>query len=207
MTQTHKDRLRVILWMAFAAIFIFAIAHATDSNPVSPIEDATRRLVWITGTEKRRSFSCSGVIIKTNYVLTAAHCEGADMQAAKVSAVVVARDKDADLLLLKTKTLETPRIEIQETLRVGDGVFTVSNYGPWEALYFEGKVAFVGKMTITSIAASPGFSGSGLFDTHGRLVGLNTMFYTIHRPPDILFSAAVRADAIAKFIEKYEAKP
>lgn len=99
-----------------------------------------------------------------------------------VPATIYAADADKDLCLLDAPGLKAPAIVVGHaaTLRVGAVVYAVGSPQGLELSLSNGLVSQLrgGPPPIiqTTAAISPGSSGGGLFDAHGRLVGI-TSFY------------------------------
>ena len=134
----------------------------------SPVEKARNRSVQITSTG-----SCSGVILQTNLVLTAAHCIGSSVKVAGKEATVFKKDDKLDLALLLVETIVIERILVSDLL-VGDDVFVWGHpLGSPNLVFSKGYVSVIqfGSSYTTTVVA-PGSSGSGVFDKSGRLVGI-----------------------------------
>jgi S1-C subfamily serine protease/Flp pilus assembly protein TadD len=98
-------------------------------------------------------------------------------------AYVVAVDAGHDLAELRVDGLKAPAVVIRRssTLAVGEQVYAIGAPEGLELTISHGLVSglrnFDGEITIqTSAAISPGSSGGGLFDSHGRLIGITTAF-------------------------------
>lgn len=120
--------------------------------------------------------SCSGVILQTNLVMTAAHCVGSkNISVDGKEANVFKKDDVTDLALLRVETIVIDRILVAD-LMAGDDVFTFGY--PMESpniVFSKGYVAVIQfKQSYTSNLAMPGSSGSPLFNQSGQLVGIIT---------------------------------
>lgn len=175
-----------------------------------PSEDIYRRSVLVeVGTPQAPMGSCSGVILRTDTVLTAAHCAiGDTFRVDGKEATVVKIDKATDLLLLKVKT-ERFRMVTFGKVVMGQDVMAAPDFGPpFNRILFFGRVSSLPKEQIWSdLKAAPGFSGSGLFDLDGRLVGLNNKFL-LHQSDIsvVLCAVSVPADVIREFLKGAESK-
>jgi len=175
-----------------------------------PSEDIYRRSVLVeVGTPQAPMGSCSGVILRTDTVLTAAHCAiGDTFRVNGKEATVIKIDKGADLLLLRVKT-ERFRMVTFGKVVMGQDVMTVPDYGPpFNRILFFGRVSSLPKGQIWSdLKAAPGFSGSGLFDLDGRMVGLNNRFLLHHADVAVVLCAvSVPAEAIREFLRGADSK-
>lgn len=130
----------------------------------------------------------SGVVIASRKVVTNCHVVTPGNEAAvlvkggkELDAKVIALDLERDLCLLEVDVTPTRPIELRpvSSLAVGERVFAVGSpvglaqslsEGVISGLRSEGNVSLVQ----TTAAISPGSSGGGLFDAHGRLVGITT---------------------------------
>jgi len=147
-----------------------------------------------TGKKKERSGwgTCSGVYIKENIILSAAHCvevpEGMDLKQIWVrkgdqseQAIVVKLDGPADLVLLYTPMTGTPVSLSNRVVRGQDcwiignplGLTDILTKGIVSKIHFavpEEKASFI----IVDAVALPGNSGGAVVDSQGRLIGILT---------------------------------
>ncbi len=137
-----------------------------------PIQKAFNRTVYITSGMG----SCSGVILQTNLIMTAAHCiTGKNTKVDGKEAVVAKIDTDGDLAMLYAETIVIDRILVSN-LKVGDDVFTWGYpFSSPNKVFSKGYVAVIQMdSSYTTNMAVPGQSGSGLFDRQGNLIGIIT---------------------------------
>ena len=130
----------------------------------------------------------SGVLISSSKVVTNCHVvEGGvsyqvDLDNQLVSATLYAENGDKDICLLDAKGLEGKQAQLGKAadLKVGDPVYAVGAPKGLELSLSLGIVAQLWggppPLIQTSVAISPGWSGGGLFDGEGRLVGLTTFY-------------------------------
>jgi S1-C subfamily serine protease len=176
----------------------------------SPAEEIYRRSVLVEiGTPQAPLGSCSGVILRTDLVLTAAHCAVGDtFRVDGKEASVVKIDKATDLLLLKTRTERFRMVTFGKVVMAQD-VMAAPDFGPpFNRILFFGRVASLPNGHIWSdLKAAPGFSGSGLFDLDGRLVGLNNQFL-LHQSDIavVLCAVSVPSDVIREFLKGADSK-
>lgn len=154
----------------------------------SPIEKARNRTVSVHSLFG----SCTGVILQTNEVITAAHCIEKEMWVQDRRATVYKIDKDADLALLIVQTIVIDRIRVAD-VSVGDEVFTWGYpFSSPNLVYGKGYVAVIQFNTCFSTnPANPGQSGSGIFDKDGNLVGIlggimTATGYSVNRLPETI---------------------
>ena len=145
-------------------------------------------------TEKQESLG-SGVIVSSNgYVLTNNHVvEGADEVKVRFGeprkefkAVVIGRDADADVAVLKIEATGLPAATLGDSdqLQVGDTVLAIGDPFDIGLTVTHGIVSALGRNNLqleafedfiqTDAAINPGNSGGALLDTKGRVVGINT---------------------------------
>lgn len=139
----------------------------------------------------------SGVIVsKDGYIVTNAHViEKADEitvafnDGRKAKAVVVGKDPDSDLAVIKVEMNDlTPLAFRQSPIKVGDVTLAIGNpFGVGQTVT-QGIVSATGRSGVggnlyedfiqTDAAINPGNSGGALVDAHGALIGINTMIYS-----------------------------
>lgn len=127
---------------------------------------------------------CTGFVIDNdrNYVLTAAHCKGAEMRADGLWAKAVYLDPENDLMVLFVEELDKPALKpSRKIVRRGDEVGTVGfGYGLERALFRHGYVAdpegFFEGLTDPYLAQDNswigGMSGGPVVDRDGKVVGI-----------------------------------
>lgn len=151
--------------------------------------------------------SGSGVILSQDgYIITNAHVvEGSNRVQVQLSpthtqqgksiiqrpgprlpAVVVGRDKETDLALLKVEAKGLPLLELgdSDAVRQGQLVFAVGNPAGLESSITMGTISAVARQldpedTVvylqTDAPINPGNSGGPLIDVDGKVIGINTM--------------------------------
>ncbi len=148
--------------------------------------------------EMKRTSLGSGVIITADgYIITNNHVvENATeinirlTNLKEYEAQIIGRDSKTDLALLKIEPdekLPTVTFGNSEKLRVGDWVIAIGNPFGFEQTVTAGIVSGKGRhlggapyenFIQTDASINPGNSGGPLFDTQGRMVGINTAIYS-----------------------------
>ena len=142
----------------------------------------------------------SGVVMREDgYVLTNRHAIAAGdnivvrlASGEQLQAALVGTDRGTDLAVLKVARADMPAIEqaSSEAARVGDFVLAIGNpFGIGVQAASLGIVSAKGSYRVdqspfnddfiqTDAAINPGNSGGALVDRQGRLLGINTLFYS-----------------------------
>lgn len=151
---------------------------------------------------------CGAVLLSPNTILTAAHCTEDDAAVAircmgdDIPAEMVRRDEDEDLAIMDLATpCAAPVTKIAKSNpAIGADVFAVgfptsqprmsrgivSGYEPLAVPPYNGTEHKPRTFLATDVAADPGSSGGGLFNTAGELVGICTMsrgHFMYYSPP------------------------
>jgi serine protease DegS len=140
----------------------------------------------------------SGVIVRSDgYILTNAHVIAdadeilvAFFDGSTTSAQIVGTDPETDLAVIRTNATGMKPIEVGSSAdaRVGDVVLAIGNpFGIGQTVSM-GIISAKGRYGLSSspyddflqtdAAINPGNSGGALIDVHGRLIGINSMFYS-----------------------------
>ncbi len=154
--------------------------------------------------------TCSGVIIDTNKILTAAHCMDDSKGVAIVDlpsgdrtyAIVIKKSAAMDLALLGMLKKSRQTSQLGKRPEITNKLFTINSgkgiphtYGEGylrNVRYIKGEDAY--PLLMSSILIEPGASGSGVFDGKGRLVGINIITTDTG-------SLAVHIDTIKRFLK------
>lgn len=163
---------------------IFLLLVACGPSNVTLVTEQYQRTAFITVACDGISVG-SGVIIAPDYVLTANHvtdCDGLFVVATETYdglAAVVTQNKERDLAKLYVPGIRGPEVEIGPEPSPGDTVCLSPAYPRRDRkcgeVYFErgdgpnNRIRFSAKV-------EPGNSGSGLYDSEGRLVGIVTQY-------------------------------
>src|SRR5439155_14858915 len=131
----------------------------------------------------------SGVALGPSLVVTNKHVieDGAAWRIRQGSktwpATLAHLDPDHDLCELKANGLRAAPVPVRasSTLAVGEHVYAIGAPEGLELTLSEGLISALRdyeavRLIQTSAAISPGSSGGGLFDSHGRLIGITTFF-------------------------------
>jgi serine peptidase DegS len=140
----------------------------------------------------------SGVIVRRDgYIVTNAHViEGADEilvafhDGQTASAEVVGEDPETDLAVVRVRADDLPAIALgsSDSARVGDVVLAIGNpFGIGQTVSL-GIIGAKGRYGLsaspyedfiqTDAAINPGNSGGALIDANGRLIGINSLFFS-----------------------------
>jgi serine protease Do len=155
-------------------------------------------LPWLNRLGRVQNAVGSGFVVDSahgeTFILTNEHVvDGADrvivtVEDADLPALVVGRDKDLDVALLRVVTpggrrLPAARLGRSATIHVGDGVVAVGNPFGLDHTVTSGIVSarlrIIEKDTRvpllqTDASINPGNSGGPLYDLHGEVIGINT---------------------------------
>ena len=182
---------RVFLWV----LFLFALLYFTGERgnsqsfanvEVIPVRDeekarsafdiAKKRNVLILFRTPEGQGYGSGVIVETGLVLTAKHMGErpyTEFQINGKPAKVVAQSATYDVMLLSASTAKFGKAKLQEKTYLGEPVFYVGNPEEHNGLLSRGHVVFLGDGGIhTDTLGAMGFSGSGLWNEKGELIGI-----------------------------------
>lgn len=211
----------LLLW--FAAVSVAISLPSMQADVSDTVLHARRRVVSVMPLRKSKDgkkmlpYGAGGGVIvsKDGLVLTAAHVVRGSDKARVITydgdmctATVVRRDDKIDLALLATpkplRALEAAALG--HTPRVGHGIFVVGHPGEMWWLVTFGHVGLLNETEMTVDAAvNSGSSGGGVFDLHGRLVGIASAVYG---PMAFLgfqgHAIAVSAPAIRRFLESQD---
>lgn len=139
----------------------------------------------------------SGFIISSDgYLLTNAHVvNNADKIMVRLSdhrekpARVIGVDKRSDVALLKIDASDLPTVQVgdSDTLQVGEWVLAIGSPFGLEHTATQGIVSALGRnlpsdtyvpFIQTDVAVNPGNSGGPLFNTDGKVIGINSQIYS-----------------------------
>ncbi len=135
--------------------------------------------------------SKEGLVITNNHVITGAEEILIALQDGRTTnAVVIGRDSETDLALLKIELENMPTIHFAQNqdMRVGDVALAIGNpFGVGQSVSM-GIVSATGRNQLgistyedfiqTDAAVNPGNSGGALVNALGQLVGINTAIYS-----------------------------
>ena len=186
--------------------FLFTLPACSFSSEYHGTNEAIRETVKIViklenSKGQHREALCSGVIIGPNEILTAGHCVETpykviniwvrDIDGRSQPALVEKVAPGIDLALLEIVIPEKHWARISNHLEVGDAVEAVgmpmglewtSTFGHVSALHRmfanRGENGDLGEYTQFDAPINGGNSGGGLWDRHGRLVGIVTAHVT-----------------------------
>ena len=174
--------------------------YTTEKIDTTPDEEIARRFFGDSVVPPPQQYSKlgSGVIVtEDGYILTNNHVVAAAQKISvalndgrSLPAKIVGTDPDTDLAVLKIDAPHLPVMDFgrSENLRVGDVVLAIGNpFGVGQTVTM-GIVSALGRrmknigafesFIQTDAAINQGNSGGALVDTHGRLVGVNTLIYS-----------------------------
>ena len=140
----------------------------------------------------------SGVIVRTDgHIVTNNHViEDADTVLVGLDsgeilpATVIGRDQDFDLAVIRIESADSPAIKISssEEVHVGDIALAIGNPFGIGQTVSQGIIGAVRRVVVgestyddfmqTDAAINPGKSGGALVNTHGELIGINTMIFS-----------------------------
>lgn len=179
--------------LALASLLAFTGACFAQGSGLSP-EDLYEKVapsVWLVETRDTdgKGSLGSAVVIGPTDLITNCHVVGkAEVIAVshggpRMRARLRYRDPERDLCQLAVEGLDAPVVEIAEeaSLRVGAKVYAIGNPSGLTLTLSDGLLSGLrrdrtGKLQAVqmTVPISPGSSGGGLFDVHGRLVGVVT---------------------------------
>ncbi len=162
---------------------VVGVSVLKASNQTFPFADAPET----TGQGSGVIISPQGEILTNNHVVEGATEIGVELYDGRnLTATVVGTDPNTDLALLKIPEIDgLPAAKLGSTddLEVGDWVMAIGNPFGLEATVTVGVLSGKGRVIgagpyddflQTDASINPGNSGGPLFDTSGRVVGINT---------------------------------
>lgn len=212
-------------YLSYVAVLVVSVAAIIGLYPSKPTEDFTqvRQATWALHLKGVEPFwgapidadICSGVAIKPDLLLTAAHCDVSDKIPGSVltvdgkTTIVVKKDVNKDLMMLFVPDLNSPYVPVGTYVPLQDSPVVLVGY-PLGLTQFvtEGRVQGsvelpegiadhpLPKFLAVSALGEPGNSGGGLFqlvDGKYVLVGITSM-------KGGMITLCVHPEVIAKFL-------
>ncbi len=175
-----KSVLRKIVAPAVIALAFASTLIAADWAALVP--GFEKSVVYI----ENEKGSCSGFVVNdsvgekgnTDYVLTAAHCEGKEIFVDQVKAFVKTKDVKSDLMILEVMDLDRPAVKFAKVdPKVGDEVGSYGyGYGLEKPMFRVTHISSIqeipevgGVWVFTDATFVPGQSGGPVFNTAGEV--------------------------------------
>jgi S1-C subfamily serine protease len=171
---------------------------AASSSPGPNVPDVVENLEPSVVTVVAGDQQGSGVVYRRDVVLTNQHVVGPAKtvtmtlaDGASVRGTVVGVDKIADVAVIRSARTNLPPVDVRTGLpRSGEAALAIGSPLGYENTVTQGIISGVGRqmpasqtggrplvdLIQTDAPISPGNSGGGLFDSGGRLVGLNEAY-------------------------------
>lgn len=220
--------------LAFAALLAGALLFVLlDSGtlttqrsvPLTPEQifaDASRSVVMVYAADASRKIvgRGSGVFMHQDLLVTNCHviARGTNFRVGHKQqhwpARLVAHDTDRDLCALGVEGLDVTPARVGDTgaLRVGQRVYAIGTPEGFELTFSEGLIsglrqARFGQYIQTTAPLSDGSSGGGLFDSHGRLIGITSFVFSHGQNLNFAAPAEWAADLAKKAAVTGDAAP
>jgi S1-C subfamily serine protease len=196
-TKEFSRSLRGLLIVAFAILSGSATAKGTPASTPQEASEIFRAVspsvvvVHAMNAAGQEFLLGSGVVVAEGLVATNAHVVknaheiklSQSSRTWSVSSVAVDSDRDLALLRVADFDLPAPSLGSIWEVAVGNKVYAIGAPEGLEATLSDGIVSGLrgsGADTVIQITAaiSPGSSGGGVFDDHGRLIGLSALMLT-----------------------------
>lgn len=133
------------------------------------LNEAVNRCVLIESENSQGT----GVILKTNVIVTVAHLGGAHIFVNGYPVEIHRRLNQEDLMSLKAPTGDFKEAKIGLTMRQGETIFYVGNPGKHRKLVATGTIVDIANDRLyADFHATFGASGSGVWNLKGELIGL-----------------------------------
>jgi S1-C subfamily serine protease len=195
-----KDKVVTVTLLPEAKVFTGTLASSGTAATVklasaeSPIEDlvdqTSSAVLKIVGSDRSGSgflITSSGVVVTNAHVVAAdAEVTAMNLQHQQFNGKVVYRDPALDLALVKLDVEHTPSLALSTlaSVKVGQSVIAIGNPGlGLQNTVTKGIVSGVGPYAElgpgtwiqTDASINPGNSGGPLLNTHGEVIGMNTV--------------------------------
>ena len=195
-----KDKVITVTLLPEAKVFTGTLASSSTAPTVklasvdAPIEDlvdqTSSAVLKISGSDRSGSgflITSSGVVVTNAHVVAAdAEVTAMNLQHQQFNGKVVYRDSALDLALVKLDIEHTPSLPLSTlaSIKVGQSVIAIGNPGlGLQNTVTRGIVSGVGPYTElgpgtwiqTDASINPGNSGGPLLNTHGEVIGMNTV--------------------------------
>ncbi len=193
------------------------VVNITPIREISPGQGLQRRSPFSQGSGSGVIIREDGIIVTNNHVVgedaTEAHVRLSDKT--DVIALVIGRDKDTDIAVLKVQSdrkFPAAHFGNSNTLKVGQWVLAVGNPMGLDRTVTLGVISGIGRERLnlsryenfiqTDAAINPGNSGGPLFNLRGEVIGINTAI--IHMAQGIGFS--IPADMVSRVVDQLVAQ-
>ncbi|HEX7273303.1 MAG TPA: trypsin-like peptidase domain-containing protein [Casimicrobiaceae bacterium] len=180
-----------------SVVNIYTSKEARVRNPLLNDPLLRRFFPGFPDSDTRRTLGSGVIVSAEGYVLTNNHViDGADdiqmvlADGRRLHATVRGSDPESDLAVLKADGTDLPAITLGslDTVQVGDSVLALGNPFGFGNTVTHGIVSALGRNHLgvnrfedfiqTDAAVNPGNSGGALVDSHGNLIGVNSIIFS-----------------------------
>lgn len=188
---------KYIMWgmidsrIVFSLVLILLSVPSGAADPAKIYDKNNKSVLMVYGYDVfgKQQYQGSGVVVGADMVLTNCHLIGESgkvtvvLNENNVEAQVTHKESKRDLCLLKVPKLNRNPVSLSnnEPLKVGRPVFAIGSPRGLEASLSDGIISSLrhingDEIIQTTAGISQGSSGGGLFDAHGKLIGITTLF-------------------------------
>lgn len=189
--MSKRERDFWLVWAVILTAWVVLFNWGPDMTQQA-VEQAVNRNVLV----ETENSAGSGVILQTGLVLTASHLieTRSEIKVDGKVATIVIVDPINDLMILEVETAEYEPVALGRELRLLEPVISVGNPLQVDNVVNMGRVVklrFEENFFLTDTLAIPGFSGGGVYNMQGELVGIAIAMISTNRSSAMLLCTPI----------------